>query len=181
MSHLLAGGTVTESLRQVRARRRSPNPPHIGAIAHSAAETPERWVAPGSRRGSHGEERRHPLLTIRRSCSAVSTSRCQAAAPQPFCSHGYEFPEPNPCLLGRSDLQIPVFSTSARRPGHDAKSDIPKILSGQRCDRGRASCRGGRGRVCTTRDQLDRFGGKYSARRGPPGGPLPKRTIANAD
>ena len=70
----------------------------IRAIADYAAETTERWVALGSRRGSHGEERRHPPLNIRRSCSAVSAPRCQAGVPPPFCSHGYEraFPEPNP-------------------------------------------------------------------------------------
>ena len=70
----------------------------ITAIADYAAETTERRVAPGSRRGSHGEERRHPRLNIRRSCSAVSAPRCQAGAPPPFCSHGYEraFPEPYP-------------------------------------------------------------------------------------
>ena len=70
----------------------------IRAIADYAAGTTERMVAPGSRRGSHGVERRHPLLNIRRSCSAVSAPRCQAGVPPPFCSHGYETasPEPNP-------------------------------------------------------------------------------------
>ena len=59
------------------------------AIADCAAGTTERRVAPGSRCGSHGEERRRPLPNIRRSCCAVSAPRCQAGVPPLFCSHGY--------------------------------------------------------------------------------------------
>ena len=91
-------GTVTQSLRQCEPGSDVLIRLIITAIADYAAETTERRVAPGSRRGSHGEERRHPLLNIRRSCSAVSAPICQAGVPPPFCSHGYEraFPEPNP-------------------------------------------------------------------------------------
>ncbi len=91
-------GTVTQSLRQCEPAGDVLIRVIIRAIADYAAETTERRVALGSRRGSHGEERRHPLLNIRRSCSAVSAPRCQAGVPPPFCSHGYEraFPEPNP-------------------------------------------------------------------------------------
>ena len=97
---LLCGrsGTVTQSLRQCEPAGDVLIRLIIRAIADYAAETTERRVALGSRLGSHGEERRHPLLNIRRSCSAVSAPRCQAGVPPPFCSHGYEraFPEPNP-------------------------------------------------------------------------------------
>ena len=58
------------------------------------------------------------------------------------------------------------------------ESDIPKILSERNATA--AALHVGR-RACTMRDQFDRFVGKYSARRGPPGGPLPKRGIADAD
>ena len=89
------GHSITSS---VRARKRCPNPCVIMEIVDYAAETTERRIALGSRRGSHDEERRYPLLNTRRSYSAVSAPRRQAGARPPFCSHGYEraFPEPNP-------------------------------------------------------------------------------------
>jgi hypothetical protein len=103
-------GTVTQSLRQCEPGSDVLIRFIITAIADYAAETTERRVALGSPRGSHGEERRHLLLNIRRSCCAVSAPRCQAGVPPPFCSHGYEraSPEPNPVrrLAGTSRSAI---------------------------------------------------------------------------
>ena len=115
----LCGGSGTHSITlSVRACRRSPNPPHIGAIADSAAETPERWVAPGSRRGSHGEERRHPLLNVRRSCSAVSAPIRQAGAPPPPMGMRERFQNQIPFNVSQGRTDQPFGQTAARPRGN---------------------------------------------------------------
>jgi hypothetical protein len=54
-------------------------PPACGVSFSSVGASKKSCLGP--RRGSHGEERRHPLLNIRRSCSAVFVPRCQADVP----------------------------------------------------------------------------------------------------
>ena len=104
---------VTQSLRQYEPGSDVLIRLIITAIADYAAETTERRVAPGSRRGSHGGERRHPLLNIRRSCSAVVVPRCQADVPPRSVPTG---------IRERFQNQIPF----------DVSQDEPTSLSAKR-------------------------------------------------
>ena len=77
----------------MRARKRCPNPPHHQSDCrlrrrNNRTEGCARISSWLSWRG-----RRHPLLNIRRFCSAVSAPRRQAGVPPPFSSHGMrDFP-----------------------------------------------------------------------------------------
>ena len=146
-------GTVTQSLRQCEPGSDVLIRLIIRAIADYAAETTERRVALGSRRGSHGEERRHPLLNVRRSCSAVSAPIRQAGAPPPPMGMRERFQKQIPFDVSQGRADQPFSETAARRRGnrsvrrhashcatpvHNAqKAEAPR----RRCSLGWLACR----------------------------------------
>ena len=112
------GGTVTGSLRQCEPANDVPIARYY-CDCRLRRRNNRTGVALGSRRGSRGGERRHPLVNVRRSCFAASAPRRQAGAPLPLDPTGMRerFQNQIPFDVSQGRTDQPSSEPAARREG----------------------------------------------------------------
>ena len=114
----LCGGSGTVNNHLSARARKDLNPPRHHGDCRLGRRNNRRWVVLGCRRGFHGEERRHPPLNIRRSCSAVSAPIRQAGAPPPPMGMRERFQNQIPFNVTEGRADQPFSETAARRRGN---------------------------------------------------------------